>query len=109
MTTVLYKLIKGAFRTSKTKPTTNIDLIKLYIGLVKSITTSEIILTEYKTKSKKAVPAHEEASVVAKTVKTAAKQVAKAGAKAPAKVTEKAAAKAKLGLKKPPEGRRTAG
>ncbi len=65
--------------------------------------------TKDKTKSKKAVPAHEEASVVAKTVKTAAKQVAKAGAKAPAKVTEKAAAKAKLGLKKPPEGRRTAG
>ena len=49
----LYKLIKGAFRTSKSKPTTNIDLLKLYIGLVKSITHNEIITTEYKTKARK--------------------------------------------------------
>jgi hypothetical protein len=49
----LFKLIKGAFRTTKTKPTINIDLLKLYVSLIKSITTSEIIVSQYKTKAKK--------------------------------------------------------
>ena len=49
----MYKLIKGAFRTSKSKPSNNLDLLKLYIGLVKCITHNEIITTEYKTKARK--------------------------------------------------------
>ena len=46
----LYKLIKGAFRTTMTKPTTNNDVLKLYVKLLKGVSSNDIIITEYKTK-----------------------------------------------------------
>ena len=48
----LFKLIKGAFRTTKKKPSNNLDVLKLYVTLLKSITTSDIIISKYKSKSK---------------------------------------------------------
>ena len=47
----LFKLIKGTFRTIKSRPTTNIDLLKTYVSLVKSITSNEVIISQYKTKA----------------------------------------------------------
>ena len=46
-------MIKGTFRTIKSRPTTNIDLLKTYVSLVKSITSNEVIISQYKIKAKK--------------------------------------------------------
>ena len=45
MTDDMFTQIKSAFRTQKRKPTNEYELIKLYVGAIKSITCNDIIIT----------------------------------------------------------------
>ena len=46
----LFTLIKGVFRTRMTKPETNIDVLKLYVNLLKGLTSNDIVISNYATK-----------------------------------------------------------
>ena len=45
-------LIKSTFRTAKPKPKTNIDVLKLYVSLIKAVSHDKFIISEYKNSTK---------------------------------------------------------
>ena len=49
----LFTLIKGVLRTKMTKPKTNNDVLKLYVNLLKAISTNDIIISSYTSRKDK--------------------------------------------------------